>query len=463
MTIQLLQYYNGQAPGVYTLAGAEETRLIGLGLARAYTSGMDGQNPVFSNAEQLGLRGVVSRAGKLLPRTRRLNRMLRAPFSEPQNTSTAIASGTWHMVIQSPVPFDGVRVLLSHIDSNAIAGVKVAAAVGGNYTGDKFGNSLTYVAGTFAGSATGTLPAGTAARPSRLLSDDILVQSVPRSDGGTGHFAYVRVYLPNGANPFSYVSTSNAVKYNALSDGAVYLLHDTAVDAIATPALLTTATSRSFSAIHGVEFITRAPSATLLSVGDSITRGQTTTTVENKNFTEYAANAANAAGLGCSFGGANMGVSSQTTAQFFARAQDLIPLLKPAIAIMPMGSPNDQVGTITQAIVDAQRAYAQRFIDLCFANGTLPVIWSQLPAASNKGYNAASEAFRVALNAELIATYGATVLVVDFSGSLGDNSTPLANLLAAYTGDGLHLQDVGHEAAGAVLLASVCRPVAAAI
>ena len=63
MTIQLLQYYNGQAPGIYSLAGAEETRLIGLGLARAYTPGMDGQNPVFSNPEQLAIRGVVSAAG----------------------------------------------------------------------------------------------------------------------------------------------------------------------------------------------------------------------------------------------------------------------------------------------------------------------------------------------------------------------------------------------------------------
>ena len=51
MTIQLLHYYNGQAPGVYTLAGEEETRLIGLGLARDYTPGMDGINPRLSDAQ----------------------------------------------------------------------------------------------------------------------------------------------------------------------------------------------------------------------------------------------------------------------------------------------------------------------------------------------------------------------------------------------------------------------------
>lgn len=44
MTIQMLATWNGmEEDGVFTLAGAEETRLIGLGLARAFTAGrMDG-------------------------------------------------------------------------------------------------------------------------------------------------------------------------------------------------------------------------------------------------------------------------------------------------------------------------------------------------------------------------------------------------------------------------------------
>ena len=64
MTIQLLHYYNGQAPGVYTLAGAEETRLIGLGLARAYTPGMDGSDPRLSDADVLAVQALVSPDGK---------------------------------------------------------------------------------------------------------------------------------------------------------------------------------------------------------------------------------------------------------------------------------------------------------------------------------------------------------------------------------------------------------------
>lgn len=42
MTIQLLQTWAGKPAGIYTLDPGEESRLIGLGLARAYVLAMDG-------------------------------------------------------------------------------------------------------------------------------------------------------------------------------------------------------------------------------------------------------------------------------------------------------------------------------------------------------------------------------------------------------------------------------------
>lgn len=63
MTIQQLHTYAGRSPGVYTLGSTEEARLIGLGLARDYTPGMDGKNPVLSNAEQAALQSSVSAYG----------------------------------------------------------------------------------------------------------------------------------------------------------------------------------------------------------------------------------------------------------------------------------------------------------------------------------------------------------------------------------------------------------------
>ena len=66
MTIQLLKPFNGLSPGIYSNLGAvEEARLIALpgGMARDYTPGMDGSNPVFSNAQQSGLQALVLGGG----------------------------------------------------------------------------------------------------------------------------------------------------------------------------------------------------------------------------------------------------------------------------------------------------------------------------------------------------------------------------------------------------------------
>ena len=67
MTIQMLAAWNGleEDSVVSTLSSAEETRLVAAGLARIYTVGMDGRNPVFSNEQQAGLQGVVSGGANL--------------------------------------------------------------------------------------------------------------------------------------------------------------------------------------------------------------------------------------------------------------------------------------------------------------------------------------------------------------------------------------------------------------
>ena len=65
MTVQMLRQWNGlEAHAVVsTLSAAEETRLIGLGLARAYTAGMDGYTPTFSDAEKAAAKASVSGDG----------------------------------------------------------------------------------------------------------------------------------------------------------------------------------------------------------------------------------------------------------------------------------------------------------------------------------------------------------------------------------------------------------------
>lgn len=64
MTIQLLHPYNGNRPGIYSSMGStEEARLVGLGLARYWTDGIDGKNTQFSEAEKAAGQALVSRDG----------------------------------------------------------------------------------------------------------------------------------------------------------------------------------------------------------------------------------------------------------------------------------------------------------------------------------------------------------------------------------------------------------------
>lgn len=65
MTIQMLATWNGlEEDAVVTLASpAEEARLIALKIARDYLPGMDGSNPVLSNAQQAAAQALVSAAG----------------------------------------------------------------------------------------------------------------------------------------------------------------------------------------------------------------------------------------------------------------------------------------------------------------------------------------------------------------------------------------------------------------
>ena len=70
MTIQLFQTFNGIPAGVHTLAGAEETRLIGLGLARAWEPSIDGAS--FQDSDSIRMTSAqvaaANAAGNPVPR-----------------------------------------------------------------------------------------------------------------------------------------------------------------------------------------------------------------------------------------------------------------------------------------------------------------------------------------------------------------------------------------------------------
>lgn len=197
MTIQLLQTYAGRSPGVYNLGATEEARLIGLNLARDYTPGMDGQNPVFTTSEKLGIRGVVSGAWRARTLTKNLAGRVRT-YALPGDL-------TQHLLIELEAPFTSVEIGIQNVHTATVAGVRVRVAVT-NQMPAALGNSAlitpsgAWTAATFAGAASVTLPARIAAdRQSMTYTDPINIQSVARTDGGTRPLLMIQIEYPAAA------------------------------------------------------------------------------------------------------------------------------------------------------------------------------------------------------------------------------------------------------------------------
>lgn len=388
------------------------------------------------------LQGLVSGAGNPY----RWNTGIRSWAQEA--ATNAASNQTFGVVTAVERDYDAVRVILQHVDTNAISGVLVAVAAGGDYAGNKNGAGLTWVNATFGGSASGTLPAGAAARPSLLATDWISLQSVARTDGGALPLIYARAYLPNGANPVSLINASAASQLNAVSDGRVTYSTMNAGDCITMPANFVSTTSRDFLAILAIQYRSRGKICSYAAFGDSITRGNTTS-VAYRSWAELAAISRSQAGVPTQAG--NFGWSGQQIAAIYNRAADLIPLLKPPMAVMPVFSPNG--GPPTQAFIDNARFYTGQFIALCQANVVIPVIWT--PAPNNgASYSAAQDNLRKTIAADVRTLYRGVAAYFDADAALSDGATP-ASFLPGLSTDGTHPNDAGHAVMGARFVSDV--------
>ena len=361
------------------------------------------------------------------------------------------ATHTWALTVQFDHPFDAIRPILFHGDPTPVPGVKFCVASNPNYAGDKRGNALTWVQGTFGGSPTGTLAAGTPARPTPLVPDLTPCPSLARTDGGSGYMAVVRVLLPTGETlPVSQFQAGDLTLWSGLTSNAVYSDRFPG-DFVTTPAGYT-GSPRSDSPIWGIEVLSRGRVISVIEFGDSITRGQGKVVNDSYAWGEIAAQAATERASGISVLNSNAGYSGQTSAQYLQRAQDLIPLIKPSVAVYAPFSPNDHPGTIFQSVMDAERYNASVFVRLCLDNGVLPVLWTGLPGATSKGWSIASDNLRKALNAELLATYDGVAVVVDMDATMTNGATP-ADIQADKTDDLLHPNATGYAAMGATFKA----------
>lgn len=85
--------------------------------------------------------------------------------------------------------------------------------------------------------------------------------------------------------------------------------------------------------------------------------------------------------------------------------------------------------------------YVQAFINLCHANGVIPVILTSIPSINIA--NVTDDNARLAINAQARLLASDTVLIGDMDAVMTDNASPARILAGLDTGDGVHPSSAG--------------------
>jgi lysophospholipase L1-like esterase len=460
MTIQMLATWNGlEEEAVVTLAsGAEETRLIGLGLARNYVAGMDGRNPVLSNAEQAATQALVSKYGKRKIGTRILHHRF--------GTFNDASLNTWHVTAEMAAPFDAVRLVLANTDNTSARYYACAVSVLPS-AADLNNSGGTWLQAGQGIDSTVTVPNAVKTtggnRVSYAVSNWIPLASVARSDSGTYPLLAVRArnLEANASLPVYGNGTDDLTNWATRTTGRLWCSRVQAVDAVTTPASFTSTTNVSQSAVVGIQYIARGRVITVMGCSDSIGSGRGTFIGEG-----YGLPACDAlqTALGipieyadASWAGQNSGLNSG--AGYLFRALDILRSpIRPDVMFTAIGSPNDTPSPpTTQALIDRMRYMRELVVQEASERGTGLLLSNILPTNNSVLAYGSSDSLRVAYNSECAAAYVGVrgVEFVDLANPL--NGTTHASgqiqINAAFSSDGIHPNDAGN---------AVLRPIAQA-
>lgn len=357
------------------------------------------------------------------------------------------------IVTQQPAlsEFYGVSLLYANYSTAGPITITIAKCAAAP-THQNDGTALSWVNVLFSGSATVTIPAATGTGndivPSVVMSDFINIASVARTDDTTKlPLLQTRSY---GAAAWSAVNAGagDLANFNAnsASGGAQFGSRIPSGDQVTTIVAQIPVETGTFLNPVAVKFYYSKKSFTLLSVGDSLTRGQGSTS-NALGWPKRVQGLLKTARI--NYNSCNFGWSGQKIQASHSIAKNLISL-KPNALSFYAWSPND--GITTQALMDTYWASTLELAEICRQNNIIPILCTSGPVNS---YTSAQNTIRVSQNNRIRAS-GITYIDID---SVIANPANPAQILPAYdSGDGLHYNDAGY-AASANLGASIMSPV----
>jgi lysophospholipase L1-like esterase len=194
-----------------------------------------------------------------------------------------------------------------------------------------------------------------------------------------------------------------------------------------------------------VQYYARARGATVLSLGDSLTQGSTTSGNCNSFVHQACAALSVPATRPVSF--VNGGWSGQLQSAFYLRGKAEIDAFRPDVVTICVASPND--GATTLAGFNLMFSKAIDLAHYAITKGATPILVTAGPFAT---YGTTGDTFRKVINARVVAMGAAGgMLVCDASAVVTDGGSPQELPQVQYQGsDGQHLNDAAHTAIAAV-------------
>jgi hypothetical protein len=369
----------------------------------------------------------------------------------PNAANSASANFSFLLEAQALAPFAAFRpIYVNFAASQTITQAKYALPP----TTLHNGVALTWTNATFSGSNSGTQAAGSGSGqnvvPSILVGDWIFAPSVARTDDAAKNpLVQFRTHYTGASSQQSIFS--NAMGDLATAEGLEYATNVSAGDLVTSPGSWAPARNNTWMCPVGVDFLYGIPTRVIADVGDSLMRGQESSTTSNgwRTVSQRAATLKRASTA--IWQAASFAVTGQNTAASYLTALEVVTQLRPTYLCVRAWSPND--GTPTQALMDAAWARALAIVEHCRRNNVVPVLCTSGPV---NAYTAPQDALLKAQNARVMGMAG--FAVVSDEGAAVEDPADRSNILPAYdSGDGVHYVSAAYDAMAAVRAAALAR------
>ena len=408
----------------------------------------------FSRDASGNIIGLANLNGTMLPGIRSI---VANAMRGRMSTTVGTTSTTYQTAVSVPGNVIAVRLVFGNtsnadvtIDGISFGSSQTASALGVASGVTASGTTVALTAGTFGGSAAGTMPANAAsdraANPTWYRSDWQQFAGAVRTDGGTRTIIMARAYLAGSGCPSAGAGGFRA--FTEASHGQLFAVSYSNGGGNLLTGSLTGGPDPGQSPIVGIEYMTDSRVIRVAHFGDSIDEAGGGASVFDFGWGDTTAQLLNATGYPVIW--ENQGWSGQTSAEYFARWQTYIASCVaasqyPDIAIYKPNSPNDSASAAGN---DAAKYRAVQFIDACRRYGIYPVLVTSTPI---NGISAPNDLLRKLINTWTRSMRTTHVGVIDMDLVTSDQGTPAAWLGTPY--DTVHpsLTQINTMAARAVV------------